>query len=157
MSSPIAAARTALLALAALGLAGVLIAPSTSAAPAARTRGTTTVAARNGMHIGDNPVLRPSQRIALAVPGFAGGAEVTVQIACHAALHPNPRAGADGVLHVMFPVPADLGSGPHLLTFSGAGPTTSSAAPAGSVVVRVPQLWFFDFRTATGVPAKPCE
>ena len=157
MSSPIAAARTALLALAALGLAGVLIAPSTSAAPAARTRGTTTVAARNGLHIGDNPVLRPSQRIALDVPGFAAGAEVTVQIACHTAVHPDPQAGTDGVLRILFAVPADLGRGSHLLTFSGAGPTTSSAASAGSVVVRVPQLWFFDFRTATGVPAKPCE
>ena len=157
MSSPIAAARTALLALAALGLAGVLIAPSTSAAPVARTRGTTTVAARNGMHIGDNPVLRPSQRISLAVPGFAAGVEVTVQIACHTALYAHTRAGTDGVLRILFAVPADLGRGSHLLTFSGAGPTTSSAASAGSVVVRVPQLWFFDFRTATGVPAKPCE
>jgi hypothetical protein len=81
---------------------------------------------------------------------------VTVQIVCHTAVRPNPRAGTDGALHLVFAVPAGLGSGRHLLTFSGAGPTTSSATPAGSVVVRVPRLWFFDFCTASGAPTKPC-
>ena len=129
-----------------------VVAPATSAAPLQLTPPHPAAARTNGARIGDDPVMHPSQHIALAVPGFAPRSAVTVRIACARALRIRPVTGPDGVLHLVFAVPPGLPPGGHLLTFTGPGLSQagSHAAPAGSIVVTVPEVAFFPFRTGTG-------
>jgi hypothetical protein len=110
----------------------------------------------NGAQIADDPVLLPSERIALAVPGFRPAVRVTVRIACLPAMLVSPMRGRDGVLRVEFAVPSHLSAGQHLLAFAGPGrSSTVQHRPPGSVVASVPEVAFFPFRVAHGGNTMP--
>ncbi|SOD72281.1 hypothetical protein SAMN05892883_1688 [Jatrophihabitans sp. GAS493] len=116
----------------------------------------------SGASLGGTPVLSPGETITVAVHGFAPQVAVAVRLVGRPQSQPTPIADKQGIVQVVYRVPANTAAGSHLLTLSGLPPIASphgAAAPGSGAIaisVVVPNTGFFRFSVNRSRPAPAC-
>ena len=92
-----------------------------------------------GTTLGDNPTLHPGDQLSCTGSGFGAGERVGVTLSPPARDLGTVTAGSDGAARDTVSLPAELGAGPHTLTFTGqTDHGTASFAFTVTIVATVP-------------------
>ena len=126
---------------------------TTSSAPTGRNIIVTTITAQPVLA---GATVTAAERVIIDVRGFGPNVPITISLQSGRTVAPMPSATASaaGDLHLVYQVPATMPPGPHVLIFTGAGPSALAADPgsgAANVVASVPNFAEFAFRVT--VPA----